>query len=129
MAIHRLAQATSTTANWPKVVASVPNTSRMATMLAPPPIQLPASAAMPAQVSPATVSGWISFISWNETMAPSMMPAVPAQNTISSFGPSLAIPLRSIDRVSRTSAAGSSTSRATGLYSEVLWPSMTPAVL
>ncbi|MNV20140.1 hypothetical protein D3C71_1110290 [compost metagenome] len=56
-AIHRLAQATSTTANWPKVVASTLKVSRMAAMLAPPPIQLPANAAMPAQVSPATVSG------------------------------------------------------------------------
>ena len=54
---------------------------------------------------------------------------VPAQNTTSSFGPSFMMPFRSIESVSSTSAAGNSTSRAIGLYSEVLWPSIKPAVL
>ena len=121
--------ATSTTANWPNRVASTAYTSRMATMLAPPPIQLPDNAAMPFQVSPATAGGWIHSISWNETIAPRTMPRVPAQNTNSSLGPSLRMPLRSIDNVSSTSAAGSRMRLATGLYSALFSPSIRPTVL
>ncbi|MNT49550.1 hypothetical protein D3C72_1864120 [compost metagenome] len=84
-------------------------------MLAPPPIQLPASAAMPAQVSPATVSGWIARITRNATTAPSMMLAEAPRYISTSFGPSRRMPLMSTARVNRISAAGNRMSRATGL--------------
>ncbi len=64
-AIHRLAISTSTATNWPNIVASTPKTSFMAAWLAPPPIQLPATVAMPRHVSPATVSGWMKPIAVN----------------------------------------------------------------
>ena len=115
VAISALAMATSTTANWPNSVASTSYTSRIATMFAPPPIQLPASAAMPFQVSPATAAGQNHSISWKDTRAPSTMPKVPATKTNNSLGPRRRMPLRSIDSVSSTSAAGSSTRLATGL--------------
>ena len=78
-------------------------------MFAPPPIQLPDSAAMPFQVSPATAAGHVHSRIWKVATAPNRMPNVPAQNTNSSLGPSLRMPFRSIDSVSSTSAAGSST--------------------
>ncbi len=63
---------------------------------------------MPFQVSPATADGHTHSINWNDTTAPSITPKVPAQNTNSNFGPSLRMPLRSIDKVSSTNAAGNS---------------------
>ena len=84
-------------------------------MLAPPPIQLPASAAMPAQVSPAIVGGWITPISTKATMAPAITLNDAARYMTTSFGPSRSTPLMSIVSVSSTSAAGSSTRLATGL--------------
>jgi serine/threonine-protein kinase len=88
---------------------------RMPSSTSPPPIQLPASAAMPAQVSPAMVSGAIARIARNDSTAPSMMLAEVAAYIASSLGPSRTIAFRSTDRVSSTSAAGSSTRLATGL--------------
>ena len=97
------------------MVASTSKISFIAIMLAPPPIQLPASAAIPAQVSPAMVSGAIARIARNDSTAPSMMLAEVAAYIASSLGPSRRIAFRSTDRVSSTSAAGSSTRLATGL--------------
>ncbi|TWH05877.1 hypothetical protein L613_005100000110 [Pseudoxanthomonas taiwanensis J19] len=114
-AIQLLAMATSTTANWPNRVASTWYTSRIATMLAPPPIQLPASAAMPFHTSPATTSGQNHWNSWKATIAPRNRPKVAAQNTNSSRGPSLSTPFRSMVMVSRTRATGSSTRLPIGL--------------
>src|SRR5690606_40840845 len=88
------------------------------TMLAPPPIQLPASAAMPFHTSPATTSGQNHWNSWKDTIAPRNRPKVPAQNTNSSLGPSFSTPLRSMVMVSRTRATGSSTRLPIGLRSE-----------
>src|SRR5688500_15464320 len=110
-----IADATSTTANWPKVVASTWKISFIASMLAPPPIQLPASVVMPAQVSPATVSGCTARNSRKASTAPTITLSEAAAYISTSFGPSLRIAFRSIDRVSSTSAAGSSTRLATGL--------------
>ena len=84
-------------------------------MFAPPPIQLPASAAMPAQVSPATVAGCSARITRKATTAPTMMLAEAARYITTSFGPRRKMPLMSTATVSSTSAAGSRMSRATGL--------------
>ena len=84
-------------------------------MFAPPPIQLPANAAMPPQISPATVSGWIRPITQKATNAPSITLMEAPIYIASSFGPSRNTPFRSMVRVSKTSAAGSSTRLATGL--------------
>jgi len=65
--------------------------------------------------SPATAGGCTQAITWNATIAPSTTPAVPMTNTNSRRGPSLRMPLRSIDNVSSTNAAGSSTRLAIGL--------------
>ena len=98
-------------------------------MFAPPPIQLPANAAMPPQVSPATVAGCRRSITQNATNAPSMMLTEAPAYIASSFGPSRSTPLRSMVRVSSTSAAGSSTRLATGLYSWLALPSIRPMLL
>ena len=84
-------------------------------MLAPPPIQLPASAAIPPQVSPATVSGCSRPISQNETKAPSITVSDAPKYIASTFQPSPITPFRSMVKVSKTSDAGSSTRLATGL--------------
>ena len=84
-------------------------------MLAPPPIQLPASAAMPAQVSPAIVSGNTARIARKAITPPSMMLKDAPRYIATSFGPSRSTAFRSTVSVSSTSAAGSSTRLATGL--------------
>ena len=78
-------------------------------------VLLPASAAMPPQVSPATVSGWITPISQNATHAPSITLIDAPAYIASSFGPSFSTPFRSMVSVSSTRAAGNSTRLATGL--------------
>ena len=105
-AVHRLPTRTSTATNWPNMVASTSNTSRMAAWLAPPPIQEPATVVIPRQVSPAMVSGWITRIASKATRAPSMTPTVPVRNMMTAFGPSRTMALKSIATHSSTSELG-----------------------
>ena len=106
-AIHTFATRMSTATNWPNSVESTANTSFIAAWLAPPPIQLPASVAMPLQVSPATVSGWMTPRAVNDTTAPSMTPTVPVRNMMMAFGPRRRIAPRSMAMQNSASELGS----------------------
>ncbi len=106
-AIHTFATRMSTATNWPNRVESTAKTSFIAAWLAPPPIQLPASVAMPLQVSPATVSGWMMPSARKDTMAPSITPAVPVRNMMIALGPSRSIATRSMAMQNSASELGS----------------------
>ncbi|MNI92315.1 hypothetical protein D3C73_1500900 [compost metagenome] len=78
--------------------------------MAEPPIQLPATVAMPRQMAsgPAPIrSGATKLVSKRAMGPPSMTPSVPVKNMIRAFGPRRKTAGRSADTVSSTRAAGS----------------------
>ncbi len=91
----------------PKTSLSIWNTSFIAAWLAPPPIQLPATAVKPRHASPSTVSGLMKLQITIASGPPISTPSVPVKNMMSAFGPSRTIAGMSMARVSRISVAGS----------------------
>ena len=98
-------------------------------MLAPPPIQLPASVAMPAQVSPAMVCGAMARMLIKANAAPKIMLTDVAAYIANNLGPNLRMAFKSTAMVNSTNAAGNSTRLATGLYSLLCAPSIRPMEL
>jgi hypothetical protein len=98
-----LATVTSTITIIPNIASGVPTISASATMLAPPPIQLPDSAVMPSQVSAGTQAEKIQ----SAIGAPMITPAVPASIMISALGPRRMMPGTSSARISSIRLVGS----------------------
>ena len=91
MAIHTLAQITSTAIICEKRVSPTSKTSFIAVWLAPPPIQLPATVVRPLQTAsgpdPPTVSGLTVPTIISAKGPPTMMPKVPVKNMITALLP------------------------------------------